>query len=92
MSKVRKAEPKRLQVLFDPTEYSQIQEAAERQGITVAEWVRRTLREARRREPRHRRSRKLDVIRRAAACSHPAPDLPQMLAEIERGYLAGPAS
>jgi len=39
--------PKRLQVLFDEEEYREIQGEARRQRVTVAEWVRQALREAR---------------------------------------------
>ena len=39
--------PKRLQVLLAEEEYREIQAAARHQGVTVSEWVRKTLREAR---------------------------------------------
>ena len=38
---------KRLQVVFDEAEYAAVQKAAERAGLTVSAWVRRTLRDAR---------------------------------------------
>ena len=38
---------KRLQVQLAEAEYREIQAAARRQGLTVSEWVRRALREAR---------------------------------------------
>lgn len=38
---------KRLQVVFDEAEYAAVQRAAERAGLTVSAWVRRTLRDAR---------------------------------------------
>ncbi len=77
---------KRLQVLFDEAELAEIRQSAREHHMTVAEWVRQALREARRREPEKRAEEKLDAIRHAARHDFPAPDLDQMLAEIERGY------
>jgi hypothetical protein len=81
---------KRLQVLLDESELAAIQKSARRQKMTTAEWVRQALRAAQRREPRTDVARKLAVIRAAARHRFPAPDIDQMLAEIEKGYLAGP--
>jgi hypothetical protein len=81
---------KRLQVLFDEREFREIRRVAREHGMTVAEWVRQTLRSARRREPLGRQDKKLDVIRAAARHAFPAADIGQMLGEIERGYLARP--
>lgn len=80
---------KRLQVLLDEPEWREVQRAARAQRTTVAEWVRQALRAARRREPLGDAGRKLDVIRAAARHSYPTADIDQVLAEIERGYLAG---
>jgi hypothetical protein len=77
---------KRLQVLFEEAELREIRRAARRARMTTAEWVRSTLRAARRTQPAHAASRKLEVLRAAARHSFPAPDVGQMLAEIERGY------
>lgn len=56
--------------------------------MTVAEWVRQALRAARRdlspADPR----RRLAAVREAARGSYPTADMPQMLREIEGGYLA----
>ena len=46
-----------------------------------------TLRAARRRGPGGDTSKKLAVVRAAARHAFPTADIPQMLAEIERGYL-----
>jgi hypothetical protein len=73
---------RRLQVLRD------VREAADRQGIPVSEWVRRALRDARRREPRVDLDQKVRAIRKAAGHSFPTADIDEMLGEIERGYLA----
>jgi hypothetical protein len=79
----------RLQVLLDEQEFADIRQAARRQRMTVAEWVRQALRRARREEPAGDPRRKLTVVREAAACAYPTGDMSQMLAEIERGYLGG---
>ena len=55
--------------------------------LTVEEWVRRVLREARSRQPVRNSEDKLKAIRRAAQYSFPTADVDQMLKEIERGYL-----
>jgi hypothetical protein len=81
---------KRLQVLLEESELAAIRKSARRQKMTTAEWVRQALRAAQRREPRTDVARKLAVIRAAARHRFPAPDIDQMLAEIEKGYLAGP--
>ena len=80
---------KRLQVLLDEEELAEIQEIARRQRMTTAEWVRRALRAAKRAEPRGSARKKLETIRAAARHSYPAPDIEQMLEEIERGYQSG---
>jgi hypothetical protein len=81
---------KRLQVLLDEAELRDVQRAARRDRVTTAEWVRRALRSARRAQPLTDTGRKLDVIRLAARHAFPAPDISQMLAEIERGYAPEP--
>jgi hypothetical protein len=78
---------KRLQVLLDESELREIQKAARRDGVTVAEWVRRVLRDARQEGPVRDTTRKLDAVRLAARHEYPTADIAQMLAEIERGYL-----
>jgi hypothetical protein len=77
---------KRLQVLLDADEWEALQQIARRHRTTVSDWVRRTLREAREREPGGDLDAKLRAIRTAARYEFPAPDIEQMLEEIERGY------
>lgn len=77
---------KRLQVLIDEPEWREIQRMARTQRMTVAEWVRRALRSARRREPLTTADRKLGVVRSAARQSFPAADMDRLLSEIESGY------
>ncbi|KAA8962858.1 antitoxin [Mycobacterium sp.] len=81
---------KRLQVLLAPDEWEQLQQIARRHRTTVSEWVRRTLREAREREPRGDLDTKLGAIRAAARQEFPTADIEQMLEEIDRGRQASP--
>jgi hypothetical protein len=80
---------KRLQVLLEESELRDLQRVARAERVTVAEWVRQTLRAARRRAPGGDQSAKLRAVRAAARESFPAGDIDDMLSEIERGY-AGP--
>jgi hypothetical protein len=80
---------KRLQVVLGEDEYREIQKLARRHRMTVSEWVRQSLRRARRDEPVVDAGRKLDVVRSAAGHEYPVADIEQMLEEIERGYLGG---
>jgi hypothetical protein len=77
---------KRLQVLLPDREMLDIQRLAKREHLTVGEWVRRALREARMSRPVIDPETKLKAIRRAATYSFPTADIDQMLNEIERGY------
>jgi uncharacterized sporulation protein YeaH/YhbH (DUF444 family) len=80
---------KRLQVILQDPEYRQIQRAARSRHMSIAEWVRQALANARRREPLGDVEKKLRAIRAAAAHQvGPAVDIETMLAEIERGYLS----
>ena len=80
---------KRLQVLLDDAEFNELKRIARRHRMTVSEWVRQALRELRRREPATDPERKLRVVREAVRHAYPAPEIGQMLHEIERGYLEG---
>ncbi len=55
--------------------------------MTVAEWVRQALREARRREPSGDVARKLDAVRAAVRHEFPGGDIADLLKEIEQGYI-----
>jgi hypothetical protein len=80
---------KRLQVLLDDAEMRTIQRLAKRDKLTTAEWVRRRLREGAAASARPDTASRLAAIH--AAYRHtsdlPAPDIEQMLDEIERGQL-----
>jgi hypothetical protein len=65
---------------------SDIQRLAKREHLTVGEWVRRTLRDARALRPATDPETKLKAVRRAAQYSFPTAGIEQMLSEIERGY------
>ena len=78
---------RRLQVLFDDDEYRDIQLAARESRMTVAEWVRQTLRKDR--LGRHRAvETKLKAVADATRYRFPTADIDVMLREIEGGYLA----
>lgn len=75
---------KRLQVLFDEEEYLEIQGVARRQRMTVAEWVRQALRQARA-DRRGRVEAKLRAIAKATSHEYPTADIDDMLDEIAAG-------
>jgi hypothetical protein len=77
---------KRLQVIVQDPEYREIQHAARLRRMSIAEWVRQALVQARRREPSREVASKLEVIRAAARMDLPTADIDRMLEEIERGY------
>ena len=79
---------KRLQVILDDAEMDQIRELARRQHLSVAEWVRQTLRSARLEAPITESKTKLKAIRSSITYSFPTADIDQMLGEIESGYNA----
>jgi hypothetical protein len=76
----------RLQVVMSETELDAVRAAARERGLTVSEWVRETLREARSKVASGDAERKLAAIRAADRYEYPTADIDQMLAEIERGY------
>lgn len=80
---------KRLQVIFEESEYGEIEEAARRERMTVSEWVRQSLRAARCQEPGRGAAEKLTAVRQAVGHSFPTADIDQILEEIENGYLGG---
>jgi hypothetical protein len=78
---------KRLQVILQDSEMREIRRAARLQSMTVAEWVRQSLREARSRQPIEETEKKMQKIRSAVQHSFPTADLDRMLQEIESGYI-----
>ena len=79
---------KRLQVLLPDQEMTEIRRFARREKITVGEWVRRVLREARQQKPSNDPETKLKALRRSVEFTFPTADIEQMNREIERGYRA----
>ena len=77
----------RLQVVLDEEELEEIRKAARRQGLNVSEWVRQTLRQARRTTSSGSIDRKLAAVRAAARHEFPTGDIDEVLGDIERGYL-----
>ena len=91
---------KRLEILLNDTEYAVICEAAERRQMSVSEWVRQALRNARQaeltgsepnrdaqRNDPDRIARKLQALERASKLNHPTANIEQMLQEIKDGYM-----
>ena len=76
---------KRLQVLLPDEEMAGIQQLAQRERVSVGEWVRQVLREARSRKPVNDTDTKLKAVRRAAGFSFPTADIDQMLEEMGVG-------
>ena len=79
----------RLQVVVENAELYAIRAAARDRGMTVSEWVRVSLREARRRVSDGDAKLKLEAIRAADRHAYPTADIDQMVAEINRGYGEG---
>ena len=77
---------KRLQVLFDEDELAELQEIARLNHMTLAEWVRQTLREARSQQPVRTAALKRRAVRRAMEHEFPVADIDEMIEQIERGY------
>ena len=75
---------KRLQVLLSEAEYLEIRQAAERERMSIAEWVRQALRGARRAES-ERVSNKLRALADAVAHDFPTGDIEEILGDIEAG-------
>ena len=69
---------------MDDDELARIQGTAESEGVSVAEWVRHALKRALQERPERARDRKIAAVRAAANHAFPAPDIGEMLAEIER--------
>lgn len=75
---------KRLQVLLDEEEFTEIQDVARGRRQTVAEWVRQALRQARHDRPGSADA-KLRAIAEAYGHYYPTADIDTMLDEIESG-------
>jgi hypothetical protein len=74
---------KRLQVMLSDAEMEQIRRWAREEQLSVTEWARRALREARPRRCVRDVETKLAAIREATKFAFPTADIDQMLREIE---------
>ena len=73
---------------MEDAELRRYHRAARQQVVTLSEWTRQALRRARTALAEGDTDAKLRAIRAAASLREaPAPDIEQMLAETERGYL-----
>lgn len=77
---------KLLQVLVEEDEFSEIRRAARRRRMSVADWVRSALRQAREADGGRPAAAKLRALRAGAKDDYPTGSIEEMLAEIERGY------
>ena len=77
---------KRLQVLLDDEDLTDIKRAARRRRQSVAEWVRAALRAARDADAARPAEAKLRTIREAADNDYPTGSIDEILDEINRGY------
>lgn len=75
-----------MQVVLEDKELSRIKAIAVQQHMTLSEWVRQALREARRRIPVEEAEKKISVVHAASRNAFPTGKIEQMLAEIENGY------
>lgn len=77
---------KRLQIVTNESELRGYEQAARAQGVPLSKWVRRALRGARRAMSGASIDEKIEAIRASARHQFPAPDIDQMLTEVERGF------
>jgi hypothetical protein len=77
---------KRLEVQLEDAELTEIRTTARRSGMTVAAWVRATLRTALAGESATDPQPKLRALSVATSHSFPTADIEEMLAEIGKGH------
>lgn len=73
-------------MVVEDEELRRFQQAARDQGLTLSEWARQALRRTERGAAVGDPAAKVAVLRAATLHAFPAPDVEQMLSEIERGY------
>lgn len=76
----------RLQVLFDDQELDEIRAHAAKERMTVAEWVRQSLRVARVAAAAPDPAARILAVREASRYDFPVSDVESMNADIARGY------
>lgn len=77
----------RLQVVIGDDEMTRIRRVANREQLTVSQWVRQVLRAAELEYPTTDGEKKIQVVREAASCNYPTADIDVMLKEIDTGAL-----
>ena len=75
---------KRLHVTLSDAKFREIQKMARSKRMSLAEWARQALDQARHREHLEGISKKLAVIRAAAQHTFPTRDIDEALSEIEK--------
>jgi len=76
---------KRLQIVVSDREAEEVRQAASRSGLSLSEWARLALRQARDRQLGPTPEQKLCALDRALACGYPVSDIEEMLSEVEAG-------
>jgi hypothetical protein len=76
-------------VVLSEADLARYERAARSAGLSLSEWVRQALNTADRSASVGNVDAKLAAVRHALTYSSPAPDVGQMLSEIEAGYLGG---
>lgn len=77
---------RRLQVILSEEEIADYEASARSAGLTLSEWVRRSLRATERQRSHADIDAKITAIRGATQHRFPAPDIDTMIKEIEQGY------
>ena len=77
----------RLQVVLDDEEMAEVRQVAQAHHLTVAEWVRQALRQAKQEQPLYAAGTKIQVVREAARHKYPTGDIDDMLGDIARGSI-----
>ena len=81
---------KRLQVLLDDKELTEIRRAARKRRQSVAEWVRGALRDARVSDAGRPAAAKLEALHASVGHGFPTGSIEEMNEEIARGYRGEP--
>jgi hypothetical protein len=81
---------KRLQVLLDDEELAAVRRAARKRRVSVAEWVRGALRQARAADAGPSAADKLRLLHASTAYEFPTGPIEQVLDEIAQGYGSEP--
>jgi len=75
----------RLQVRIGEEEAEEFRGLAAREGLTLSEWVRRVLRQVRKKKSGPPPAQRLRALERALRCGHPTGSIEEMLGQIAAG-------